>query len=415
MVTCLFLFITITIVVWQKKREGRWVNLLSLLMGPYIIIVFLNNFFIYKLGFFKISDDVLLMLTSAFCVFFIGTLPFKFTIYKFTDNKNKELLRTYNISKMKIFLYIVGFLGIFKVLYLFRQGLIFSADSVDENEMSNGLTAHLLLASLSILPIYFLYWSYNRNIRNFIPILLVIIVASSSMVKYNVIGPIISIFIIICLYRKSLLKKATIFLTSFIVTFFVANYALGFAIAGVDVAPSFYLGHFWTYFAGSLIDDNYIFTKGINVGVSIFEKLMIFFFTLPNMFINKFTGTKYYPFTMLKWESNSTGDIGESSNVVDVIGFLFPSHGDGSEILFFYIIILLTGFVFSYLYIKCCNQKNKINTFIVIFLTYFVFLDFYSPFFVLVGPWEILIWCLILPKLFKNKSTYNEFNRIQCI
>ncbi|MDE6284729.1 MAG: hypothetical protein K2M17_03200, partial [Bacilli bacterium] len=110
-----------------------------------------------------------------------------------------------------------------------------------------------------------------------------------------------------------------------------------------------------------------------------------------------------------------TGDFGESSNVVDVIGFLFPSHGDFAEVLWFFIIIFICGFLFSYLYIKCCNKKKEFSTFIVIFLTYFIFLDFYSPFFVLVGPWEILIWCLIIPKLFKIKSSYNEIHRIQCI
>ncbi len=122
MLTFLFLFIAIAIVLYQRLREGRWFNLLSLFMGPYIIIVFFNNLLVYKLGFFLISDEVLLMLSSAFIVFFLGTLPFKFKIYKFTENNNIEICSRYNIKAIRIFLYIVGILGIIKIILLNSQG-----------------------------------------------------------------------------------------------------------------------------------------------------------------------------------------------------------------------------------------------------------------------------------------------------
>lgn len=415
MLTFLFLFIAIAIVLYQRLREGRWINLLSLLMGPYIVIVLFNNLLVYKLGFYKISDEVLLMLSSAFIVFFIGTLPFKFKIYNFTENKNIENLSRYNIKAIRIFLYVVGILGILQIILLYRQGLIFSAGIDDEGVMGNGPIGHLLLASYSVLPIYFFYWTYHKKIVDLIPVIMVLIVAFSSMIKYNVLGPIISIFIFVCLYRKSLLKKSIVIFSSFLVLFFVANYALGFAIAGVDVDPTFYLGHFWAYFAGSLIDDNYIFTTGINASVSIFDKIMIFLMALPNMFIKVIDGSSYYSYSILEWKDYPISNFGESSNVIDVIGFLYPSFGDLGDIICFLIVIFLLSLLISYIYIKFCSQRNKYSTFITAFLTYFIFLDFYSPFFVLPGPWEILIWTLIIPKFFKYHTTHNETDRIQCL
>ena len=61
-------------IVIQTKREGNFINLASLLMAPYIAFVFINNFFFYKRGFYKISDAVLLMILSAFVCFFISGL-----------------------------------------------------------------------------------------------------------------------------------------------------------------------------------------------------------------------------------------------------------------------------------------------------------------------------------------------------
>lgn len=64
-------------VLYQRWKEGNWVNLISVFMGPYIPLVFLNNFFVYKNGFDKINDDVLVMILTSFIVFFSGSLLFK--------------------------------------------------------------------------------------------------------------------------------------------------------------------------------------------------------------------------------------------------------------------------------------------------------------------------------------------------
>ena len=400
----IFLFISLFIVFYQYKREGKPVNLLSLLIVPYIVIVIINNLIIYKFGFYKINDEVLILLSCVFIIIFLGTIPFKFSIDNHTDQNNINILKSYNIKAIKRFLYIVSFLGLSKALILYKQGILFNADNDFEGIMGTGPIAHMLLASYSVLPIYFLNWTYNRKLKEIIPVILILLVAFSTMIKYNTIGPIISLFIFVCIYRKNILKKAILSFAIIILLIFIANYAIGFALLGIKVETTFYLVHFWKYFAGSLINDNYIFSSGINVGIGIFDKLLIFLFALPNMFINKITGTTFYSYEMLPWEAQSVSNLGEVSNVIDVFGFLYPSKGDFGEIIWFAIIIFIVSILFSYIYIKATSIRNSFSPFIAIMLTYFVALDFYSPFFVLAGPWEILIWSLIIPSLFKVRK-----------
>lgn len=59
----------------EMKRKS-WVNLIYILVAPYIILVFLSNFFMCRMGFYKINDSVLIMLLCSFNLFYIGGIPF---------------------------------------------------------------------------------------------------------------------------------------------------------------------------------------------------------------------------------------------------------------------------------------------------------------------------------------------------
>lgn len=411
--TTIFVIVIVLILLYQKHREGRWFNLLSIFMFPYLVIVFFNNFIFYKIGFYKISDQVLIMILCAFLAFFLGTLFFRYKSTSYDEVNNIKLLNQYNFKAIKNFLYITGVLGLCECYVLYRRGLIFNSDGDLEGVMGNGPIGHLLLASYSVLPIYFLYWTYHKKKTDLLPIILVLIVAFSSFIKYNILGPVITLFIFVCLYKKSILKKSLIIFSIFIIFFFVANYAIGFALVGSEVPTQFYFSHFWAYFSGSVIYDDYIFTDGVRVGVNIFYKITTFICALPNMFFNKILNETFYVYDLIPMRNIST--FGESSNIVDIVGYLFPSHGDPIEIFWFLLIFFITGILFSYIYCKVC-ERRQFSPFLANFLTYFIFLDFYSPFFVLSAPWEIIIWATILPNLFKKHKTKNhESNRVQFI
>ena len=397
-ITLLFLAITSFFVFYQKRKEGNWVNLISILMAPYIPLVLLNNFVIYKTGFDKISDEVLLMVFCAFILFFIGSIPFKVNAKKNSEESCNEKLKRYNFSRMWWFLFIIGVIGTLKAIFMFLTGAFSSNIDDSEGEMGGGIVGHLLLASYSVLPIYFLYWTTRKRIITLIPIFLIIIVTFSSFVKYNIIGVFVSVFIFLSIYKKALLKKAVIILFVAVAVIFYANYAISFAVVGADVDPTFYIGHFWMYLSGSLIYDNYIFTSGIRPGISIGYKLMTFICALPNMFYEKIYDEKLFPH--VRQDDLSIGIFGESSNVVDAIGYIYPSKGDVTDVLLFGIVVFIIGIICSAIYYWRMRPSKYFDMFIVNFLTYFVFFSFFGTFYINPGPWEILIYSLLIPQLF---------------
>ena len=370
--TILFVIIVSIMVLYQRWKEGNWVNLISVFMGPYIPLVFLNNFFVYKNGFDKINDDVLVMILTSFIVFFSGSLLFK--VKKNSTNKeedNVSKLSRYDFKKMRTFLIFIGLIGIVKIIILYLQGSFSSNIDDVEGVMGGGAIGHLLLASYSLLPIYFMYWTYNRKLTILMPIILIMIVTFSSFVKYNIIGLFVSFFLFLALYRKSVLKRSLLILVSFVGVVFYVNYAISFVVVGNDMTTQFILNHFWMYIAGSLIYDNYIFLYGIRPGIGVFYKLGTFIFALPNMFLEKTFDFKLFPH--VRQEDLSISDFGETSNVVDAIGYLYPSKCDVLEVIIFYVILFILGALMAYIYKKHMKSSKYYDVFIVNFLCYFVF------------------------------------------
>lgn len=393
-------------VLYQRWKEGNWVNLISVFMGPYIPLVFLNNFFVYKNGFDKINDDVLVMILTSFIVFFSGSLLFK--VKKNSTNKeedNVSKLSRYDFKKMQTFLIFIGLIGIVKIIILYLQGSFSSNIDDVEGVMGGGAIGHLLLASYSLLPIYFMYWTYNRKLTILMPIILIMIVTFSSFVKYNIIGLFVSFFLFLALYRKSVLKRSLLILVSFVGVVFYVNYAISFVVVGNDMTTQFILNHFWMYIAGSLIYDNYIFLYGIRPGIGVFYKLGTFIFALPNMFLEKTFDFKLFPH--VRQEDLSISDFGETSNVVDAIGYLYPSKCDVLEVIIFYVILFILGALMAYIYKKHMKSSKYYDVFIVNFLCYFVFFSFFGTFYINSAPWEILIYSIFIPKLFIKNEIKN--------
>lgn len=405
MILIIFLFIISLLLYIQYKKEGRWINIVSILAGLYLLLVALNNIFIHRLGFFLISDKVLLMLLCGIICFYIGTI--------FVNNKkqgqvieedNLKKLKAYHIKAMTITLYIIALIGLIKVKSLITSGA-FSAINIDDAEgiMGNGIVGHLLNLSYSICPIVFLYWTYYpKKILYLLPIILLIIITFSTLIKYNIIGFFVILFMFTMIYRKSLLRKALFTLVIFVTVIFISNYAFTFAMKEVEVESAFYYNHLWKYCSGSIIYDNYIFSLGIRPETNLAYKILTFIFALPNMFLGKL-----YDVTYFQHEAQQHLPVhneGETSNVVDAIGYIFPSNGNALEVICFCIVLIIIGFISALIYKKGITQSNKLHTYLAIYLTYFVFFSFFGTFYIVSGPWEILVYSLLIPSLFYKKT-----------
>ena len=397
-ITILFSISVSLLVIYQKRIEKNWVNLISILMGPYVPIVLINNIYAYQKGFDRISDKVLIMILLSFLLFFAGFKTININRVLFNENDNRYRLQLYNFDKMYIFLIGVGILGTIKALILYLQGSFFSDIDEMEGEMGRGLIGHLLLASYSVFPIYFLYLTYNWSIKKIIPIILILVVTFSSFVKYNIIGIFVSTFIFLAIYKKSILTKSIFLLIGFVLFVFYANYAVSFATKGSAMTNDFIINHFWMYLSGSLLHDNYIFTQGVRPGVDVFYKLGTFVFALPNMFLDKLFDTRLFPHQ--SQEEMSISDFGETSNVVDAIGYLYPSKGDTIDFILFAIVVFLLGVLFSAIYKRHMKISKLYDVFIANFLCYFVFFSFFGTFYINPAPWEILAYSLFIPNFF---------------
>lgn len=398
-------------IVFQSKREKNFLNIISLLMAPYVVLVFINNFFLYKNGFYKVDDKVLCMILSYFISFFIGSVLVTLTgMPLINENDNKMRLEKYNLKWMRIVVLFIGVLALLKVVRLFLAGQ-FSVTGFNDAEgvVGNGPIGHLLLFSYSLVPILFLDWIENKkNIWSLIAVISIVIPTFFTFIKYNVIGLIVNIFIFLVLYKRSILIKAVTTLIAVVVAAFVLNYLIGFVLQGITVQNSFYFNHLWVYCAGSIIYDRYIFMQGINTNLSIGYKLLTYLFALPNMFINKITGgTIFFPYVNKPNLAVGT-QLGQESNVTDGIGDLFPSHGDAFEIVLFVVVAFTIGILFTSIYIRYKNKTDKFNPFLSCFMTFFVFFQFYGTFYINSGPWEIIVYSLFASNLFLKKGGLSE-------
>lgn len=407
MATIVFLVISFLMVMIQYKREKNVVNLVSLLIMPYFVLVLFNNFFFYRLGFFKITDRVLWMILASFVAFFIGSClvaPSKAPVI--FEEDNEERYEKYNIRVMTNALLLIGIVGLTKVVQLIIQGQ-FSGERFNDAEglMGNGVVGHLLLVSYSILPIVFLYWlDHKKEVKCLIATLIIVGVTFTSFVKYNVIGVVVSLFIFTTMYKKSLLRRGVILMVSVVIAIFVGNYFLGFYLRDANVTSSFYINHFWVYASGSPIYDDYIFDPGINTELSVGYKMVTFLMAFPNMFIKKiFGGDGLFPH--LKRSFLPIGaNYGQVSNVTDAFGYLYPAKGSVYEHIFYFFVIFMLGLAFSHAYMKGKMKRNYFNTFVVNLITYFVFFSFFGTFYINPGPWEMLIYSAVVPSLFLRKT-----------
>ena len=162
------------------------------------------------------------------------------------------------------------------------------------------------------------------------------------------------------------------------------------------------------YASGSPIYDDYIFSRDINTHLTVGYKMMTFLMAFPNMFIKKFSdGIGVFPH--LKKDFLPIGnDYGQVSNVTDAFGYLFPAKGDPEEVVAYFLILFVLGFVFNSVYMKAKNNGGYFNTYIVNLITYFIFFSFFGTFYISPGPWEIIIYSLIVPPLFQKSTNLRK-------
>ena len=409
----IFEAVIIGLLIFDYRLNFYRLSPFSAISVPYAVLIPLNNLVAVKYGFYSISDNVIIMELSALICFFIGTVISRVmcenTLKKGVKSSKLGYRKIANYKVDKIYRYCSIVIGIevLRIIYIvLAHGIGYFFMPKNEGLILKGPLGHLLLTIYPLLPILFFTWLNDKKQKRYLMLcLLGALVLFSSLVKYHVIGLMVLMFLFVCMECKQYLYKGIIIIIACACAFFILNYSITFMYRKINVGSTFYFAHLWKYLAGSLIYNDIIFTKGLRVGLSEFYKLGRIFFALPNMFIKKIFGN------MLFSEIEDTqfmlvSSIGESGNVVDFIGYLFPSKGDIFSMIGFEVLMIVFGFIVNFAYIRSINNINEFVLPISVVITFFCFLSFFAVYGGLIPPWEILVWSLIMPKLFYKHRKY---------
>lgn len=405
--TLVFLMLTGALILASLLYTKNIYNLFTILATPYFFIVLINQFIASPLfGFFMISDETLIMLMEGLVAFFVGSIPFSKNNQGDNQDAFEAKIVRYNMKAMSAFVLVCGTICFFQaIVHLASNRQVVEGFDEITASLNEGWSAHLKLMALSVAPITLYYGLKRHDSIALIGTLLVFTSVFLSFIKYNIICPIAATVIFVALTNKENANKTIIAMLVLPIGLFVLNYYLGFYARGTSasVDGAFYLNHLWAYIGGSLIYDNYIFTQGIRVGIGSVEKLMTFVFAFPNMFISKLFGFRLFPHVR---QPDLFISIGlEQSNVVDAIGYLYPSYGNPLDIIEFILVMLFIGTLFSVLVRIMLNSSIRYcDTTLSFFLAEFVLMSFFGTFYVNSGPWEQLIWCAIIPRLFLKQE-----------
>ena len=388
------------------------INVVSVFAAPYMLIVPINNIFMVQQGFYLISNQVIYMVGGCLLCIFIGYIFTNIFLRSKVGKRAKDKSRSediffhYDMNAMIRYAIFVEIIVLVRFIFIIiNKGISYISTDDFEGQMLRGPFGHMLLTIYPIVPILFLYWLKDKKrIQYLLVTILCIGLLFITFVKYHVIGMIVLIYLFVSIEDEKYARKGLFILVSSAVGMFVLNYLLTFILKGINsnVAQEFYFNHLWTYISGSLIYDNRIFTEGIRIGVSIFYKLGTALFALPNVFISTFFGVSICPHRGLSFFS--IGANGLASNVVDTFGYYFPSKGNFIEIMFYAVVFILVGTLFSVIYEKSVYKTDHFRITLCIFMTFFMFFSFFGTFYVLSPPWEILTWSAIMLIVFDKRK-----------
>lgn len=398
------------------KITHRWINITTTLSIPYALIIPVNNIFMLRYDFYGIDDNVIrMLLIGIFCVFVgsnVAHYLFSYSNPTAGLHANIDVTEKINYIKWKPMIRyatIVIIVSGIRLCYFFvTKGLYYIGSEDFSGIMASGILGHFLLSSTPLIPVMFYYWLVNKKEKKYLfVVLLLIFLFFTTFIKYHVIGIIIATYLMASFEEKKYVKPGAIILGIGAASAFVLNYLVSFFLRGVigNIRSSYYFQHLWGYISGSLIYDNYIFDKGVRVGTSIFYKIGTFLCAPVNLFLNALFGMRLFPHE--KQPHLLIGSNGERGNVVDAIGYLFPSKGSTADILLFCLTMILIGFAFSMLYdfgTYRSRLKNIFSILLAYFMTYFVTLSFFGTFYINSVPYEVLFWCWVMMLVFDKRT-----------
>lgn len=411
MIIILFLAVCMLMIGIDYKINKRLINVISVFAIPYIVVIPINNWIMVKYGFYLISDRVILMILTGLIMIFAGGIVADYrkrasktnVIIDYEQSVHK--LKFYRMKRMRLYVFLVEFITVARFLIiLFQQGISYVSTDAFSGTLLRGILGHLFLTIYPCIPIIFYYWLNHKKEQSYLFLSLIgIALLFLTFVKYHSIGMILFIYFFVSIEDHKYLKKGAAAVVILAAGMFVMNYFISFVIRGTTslLKENYYLEHLWNYLAGSLIYDNRIFNEGVRIDTNILYKLGSFILTPLNQFTNVMFGVKFCPHQALPFQYVAMN--GERGNVVDAIGYLYPSQKGAFDIAIWCLVLVIIGFIFTKIYTAGLKRRDRFATTLCAFMTFFMAFSFFGTFYVNFTCWEILFWCVVMPKIFDKR------------
>ena len=381
----------------EYKLTKRWFTPSALLGWPFLVVILMTNLIGEKYEFYSISLNTIDQIIIGIILFSLGSI---FANIIKGSNKNKFYkLSKYNgdldgrINSIVNYTYVVVVITLIRlIIYMNKYGVNnFIATDGAEGILMSGIFSHLLLSVYPLTAIITSYAIRKKKYSYLIPVISIIGLVYFTFVKYHLIVLVLIIIIYLNIENPKMFYKTIPVLIIAPIIIFIINYLSKFNASGVQVKEGYIFNHLINYLSGGLIynsvNPNFVYN---NYGIS--EIVIMIFMVIPNLFTNFLFGFKYYAYEPLPFVS--MGLNGEVGNVLNTISFLFTSR----EFIATCFIIIVWGFILGLLY-----TKVKINYSLLATVYSFTLLSFYATFYVLTPPWEMIIFSIIMPRLFMKK------------
>jgi len=402
----LFTFVVVLCIVIYSILSRNILNAFTLLTVPYLLIILVNNMYMYKKGFYLVEDNTMLFLFVSFFAFWIGglvTLILKnFVVGKAKRYSIKSI--KYDYPKMfKYALFVIMLMLIKLILAIKSNGLSYIGSEEFSGYLLKGITGKLMITCYPIAPMILFAWFENkRKINYLMTFLLIVMFTFLTFIKYHIISLIIITFVYLFFKQRKYANQSFWIFVIGIPAAFILNYIVSFKVRGMVVDSSFYLQHLWNYVGGSLINDNNILDYNFRSETSIFYNLGMFMFPLLNMILSPLGITLPHLIILPFFQIGNTSQM--VTNVIDQFTSLYNSPDFSGKIFFFLLILIILG-IFSELFVgKLNNPKNDGSLlFASCYANFFLVLGFFGAFYTQPLAWIWMIFSWLVPKVFEKK------------
>lgn len=405
-----FCIINILLLVIQRKS---FFNAANIVIGIYIIIALLNNFFAVRLGFFAVSNKNLLLLLILYLYAIIIVIIRNQIVIHFHKNTMKlcqtkirksvlaildDKITYKNISFIFLMACIVRGIQILKILKM--SGI----ETLGKEIGLSGIPSHLFLMVYPLGAYLFYYGLKKKKLHAIILYNLGLVISFASFVKYHAIFYLALTFLFCVFEDKKLGEKLFVFFGIGIVSLFVGNYIIGFAVSGVTTYTiGDYVYRMWDYIAGSIINGNHCLNLGkYNTQYTSWDLMATSVFPILNMLAKKI-GIGNFEYKKFPLGFTIVSSKPSTSNVA---GLIYNITYTGSYLL---LLLLFTLIIWT---TQCAIKKIKENNSNKLFYSMFItvnMMTFFANYYGLSTIWELLIWSYIIPKLVFNKRVILKY------